>query len=177
MVGGYTEDLTKPRNCENWGQLHAQDWVLACIHTFAVVYEEKTKTWTQLIPCCQTNIFRYVHSVVGQKWGALTRAVIMSQESTQPSMQMFPGVTHYFRTGLVMTLQFQCICISYKEELNCWTHPLSMSFWRLWFTWKTFTSVHTPSAEILLPLRLQKVRQHWRELLKLHHQCTIHLRS
>ena len=32
MVGGYTEDLTEPQNCQNWGQLHAQEWVLACIH-------------------------------------------------------------------------------------------------------------------------------------------------
>ena len=56
-----------------------------------------------------------------------------------------------------------------KEELNGWTHPLSLSFWRLWFTWKTLTSAHTLSAEILF-LRLQ-VRQHKRELFKLHHQC------
>ena len=58
-----------------------------------------------------------------------------------------------------------------KEELNGSTHPLSLSFWRLWFTWKTLTSAHTPSALILLFLRLQKVRQHKRELFKLHHQC------
>ena len=31
MVGGYTEDLTEPQNCQNWWQLHAQEWVLACI--------------------------------------------------------------------------------------------------------------------------------------------------
>ena len=40
------------------------------------------------------------------------RAVIMSQECTQPSMQMFPSVINYFSTGLAMTLQSQCICIS-----------------------------------------------------------------
>ena len=62
-----------------------------------------------------------------------------------------------------------------KKELNGWTHPLSLSFWRLWFTWKTLTSAHTPSAEILLPLRLQKVRQQKREVFKLHHQCIIYL--
>ena len=32
MVGSYTEDLTEPQNCQNWGQLHAQEWVLAYIH-------------------------------------------------------------------------------------------------------------------------------------------------
>ena len=32
MVCGYTEDLTESQNCQNWGQLHAQEWVLACIH-------------------------------------------------------------------------------------------------------------------------------------------------
>ena len=62
-----------------------------------------------------------------------------------------------------------------KEELNGWTHPLSLSFWRLWFIWKTFTSAHTPLAEILLFLRLQKVRQHKRELFKFHCQCIIYL--
>ena len=106
------------------------------------------------ISCCQTFIFWYVHSVVGHKWGALIRAVFMSQECTKPSMQIFASVTNYFSRGLTMT-----ICISYKEELNGWTHPLSLSFWRLWFTWNTLTRAHTPSTEILLSLRLQKVRQ------------------
>ena len=62
-----------------------------------------------------------------------------------------------------------------KEELNGWTHPLSLSFWRLWFTWKTCTRAHTPSAEILLFLRLQKVMQQKQELFKLQHQCITYL--
>ena len=32
---------------------------------------------------------QYVHSVVGHKWGTLIRVVIMSQEYTKPSMQVY----------------------------------------------------------------------------------------
>ena len=35
------------------------------------------------------------------KWGALIRAVIMTQESTEPSMQLFPSIPQYFSIGLV----------------------------------------------------------------------------
>ena len=38
MVGGYTKDLTKSENCQNGGQVHAQEWGVAC--TFTVVYKE-----------------------------------------------------------------------------------------------------------------------------------------
>ena len=119
-----------------------------------------------LIYIYSSIIHIYLRGNTWYKWGALIRAVIMSQGCTQPFMQKFPSVTNYFSTGLVITLQSECICMPYKKncvyaslELNGWTHPLSLSFWRIWSTWKTLTSAHTPLAEILLPLRLQKVRQ------------------
>ena len=158
-----------------------------------MVTQRTSKNWWRAVACMHRNlqyhtmnllstidsllsntIYSYMHIQLLVTNGKLLiiRAVIMSQECTQPSIRPCKcfQVSKYFSTGLVMTLLSQCICISEKEELNGWTHP-SLSFWRLWFTWKTLTSAHTPSAEILLPLRLQNVRQHKRELFKLHHQC------
>ena len=37
MVGGYTEDLTKPQNCQNGGQMHAQEWAVACIYFYSCI--------------------------------------------------------------------------------------------------------------------------------------------
>ena len=95
MVGGYTEDLTKPQNCQIGGScMHRNGYLLVYIYSSIIyIYEETHGT------------------AVGHKWGALIRAVIMSKECTQPFMQMFPSVKNYFSTGLVMTLQSECICM------------------------------------------------------------------
>ena len=31
MAGGYTKDITKPENCQNGGQVHAQEWAVALL--------------------------------------------------------------------------------------------------------------------------------------------------
>ena len=31
------EDLTKPENCQNGGQVHAQEWALACIYFYSSI--------------------------------------------------------------------------------------------------------------------------------------------
>ena len=80
---------------------------------YLLVYINYIRKIENTIDSLLSNIFIFCHAhvVVGHKWEALIRAVTMSQECTQPSMQMFPSVTNYFSTGLVMTLQSQWICI------------------------------------------------------------------
>ena len=58
-----------------------------------------------------------------------------------------------------MTLWFHVYMHFLKTRPEWLTHLLSLSFCRLWFTWKTLTSAHTPSAEIWFQLRLHNVRE------------------
>ena len=64
------------------------------------------------------------------------------------------GFPYYFSTYLGITLQ--CTLLKKNKDMNYWTHS---SFRRLWFTRKVSLSARTPSSLILLPKRLQNVRQ------------------
>ena len=52
MVGGYMKDLTKPENCQNGGQVHAQEWAVACIYFYSSIQRKiiliECKIWLLL---------------------------------------------------------------------------------------------------------------------------------
>ena len=58
MVGGYTEDLTEPQNCQNWGScMHRNGHLLVYIYS-------SIRGKEQLIPCCQTQYILICTSLV-----------------------------------------------------------------------------------------------------------------
>ena len=85
------------------------------------------------------------------------RMVIMSQDYTQQSMQVIvyrnPSLI-FQRTSLKMTVKCQCM-----PEVHTYASSQTHSNLRLWFPIKAPASTNTPLAEILLFLRLQKVRE------------------
>ena len=155
MVGGYTKDL---KELTKWR-------AVTCIHRNLQYHTMNLLSTIDSLLSNTIYFDMHIQLLVTNGELLIIRAVIMSQECTQPSGHANVSMCLLIfqpRTGNDTTVSVYMHLL--KEELNGWTHPLSLSFWRLWFTWKTLTSAHTPSAEILLPLRLQKVRQHKREL-------------
>ena len=69
--------------------MYAQEWALACISVYSSIQGKFIINTIDIL------------TQISSRWSQMMKAVIISQECTQPSMQMFPSVTHYFSTGMV----------------------------------------------------------------------------
>ena len=134
------------------GHIYVCMWSQHCMITCIVL-----RGLANNAPCGQTHILWHTQSVVDHKWGAPITVMIMGQSaSNHPCKYMLYG-----RLPNISVLRpgTTCngICLQY---ISSRTH----SSLRFLFTIKAPASTNTPSAEILLFLRLQKCREQKRKV-------------